>query len=65
MWKLENVKIEQLLKSVANLIDQSDREMKLGMSGKVMDVTNSEEAVRKIRNVMMECVRKITKKPKE
>jgi len=52
-------KIEQLLKSVTDLIDQSDREMKLGMSGKVMDVTNSEEAVRKIRNEMMECVRQL------
>ncbi|MCK9411910.1 MAG: PQQ-binding-like beta-propeller repeat protein [Prolixibacteraceae bacterium] len=52
-------KIEQLLKSVANLIDQSDREMKLGMSSKVMDVTNSDEAVRKIRNEMMECVRQL------
>ncbi|MEK7719104.1 MAG: PQQ-binding-like beta-propeller repeat protein [Bacteroidota bacterium] len=53
-------KIELLLKSVTELIDQSDREMKLGMSGKVMDVTNSEEAVRKIRNEMMECVKTIT-----
>jgi len=52
-------KIEQLLKSVTELIDQSDREMKLGMSGKVMDVTNSEEAVRKIRNEMTECVRQL------
>ena len=53
-------KIEQLQKSVTELVDQSDREMKLGMSGKVMDVTNSEEAVRKIRNEMMECIRNIT-----
>jgi len=58
--KCENVKIEQLLKSISDLIDQSNKEMKLGMSGKVMDVTNSEEAVRKIRNEMMECVRNIT-----
>ena len=60
MWKLGNVKIEQLLKSITDLIDQSDKEMKLGMSGKVMHEINSEEAVRKIRNEMMECVRKIT-----
>jgi len=60
MWKLGNVKIEQLLKSITDLIDQSDKEMKLGMSGKVMDVTNSEETVRKIRNEMKECVKTIT-----
>ena len=60
MWKLGNVKIEQLLKSITDLIDQSDKEMKLGMSGKVMHVINSEEAVRKIRNEMMECVKTIT-----
>jgi hypothetical protein len=52
-------KIEQLLKSVTELVDQSDREMKLGMSNKVMDVTNSEEAVRMIRKEMMDCVKQL------
>jgi hypothetical protein len=53
-------KIEHLLQSMNSLIDQSDREMKLGMSRKVMDVTNSEEAIASLRKEMMECVKSIT-----
>ncbi len=52
-------KIEHLLQSLNSLIDQSDREMKLGLSRKVIDVTNNENAVSGIRKEMMECVRSI------
>lgn len=53
-------KIEQLLKSLSELIDQSDGEMKLGLSKKVMDVTNSEESIARFRSEMMDCIKSIT-----
>ncbi|MEI7828341.1 MAG: PQQ-binding-like beta-propeller repeat protein [Prolixibacteraceae bacterium] len=52
-------RIEKLLTSMTALIDQSDKEMKLGMSRKVMDVTNSEEAIIQFRKEMMDCVKEI------
>jgi hypothetical protein len=55
-------KIEKLLQSMNGLIDQSDSEMKLGLSRKVMDVTNSEEAIIELRKEMMDCVRSISGK---
>jgi hypothetical protein len=55
-------KIEKLLQSMNGLIDQSDSEMKLGLSRKVMDVTNSEEAIIELRKEMMDCVRSLSGK---
>ena len=52
-------RIDTLLQSIYSFIDQSDKEMKLGMSRKVMDVTNSEEAVINLRKEMMDCIRTI------
>jgi hypothetical protein len=52
-------RIDTLLLSIYSFIDQSDKEMKLGMSRKVMDVTNSEEAVIKLRKELMDCIRSI------
>jgi outer membrane protein assembly factor BamB len=53
-------RIEKLLASMTALIDQSDLEMKLGMSRQVMDVTNSEEAIIRLRKEMIECIKSIT-----
>lgn len=52
-------KAEKLFKDLTALVDQSDKEMKLGMSRAVMDVTNSEEAVLSFRKELMECVKSI------
>ena len=53
-------KADLLFRHLTSLIDQSDKEMKLGMSRAVMDVTNSEEAIRQLRKELMECVKSIT-----
>jgi len=50
-------KADQLFRNLTSLIDQSDKEMKMGMSRAVMDVTNSEEAIRQLRKELMECVK--------
>lgn len=54
-------RIDKLLKSLTEFIDQSDGEMKLGLSRKVLDVTNSEEAIIRLRSEMMECIKQVSK----
>ena len=53
---------EKLFQNITFLVDQSDKEMKLGMSRAVMDVTNSEEAICRLRMELMECVKAILQK---
>ncbi|MCE1197769.1 MAG: DUF4091 domain-containing protein, partial [Marinilabiliales bacterium] len=55
--KILQNRIDELETSINHWIDQSDGEMKLGLSRKVLDVTNSEETVHRIRKELMDCVR--------
>lgn len=54
-------KINHLVQSMNELVDQSDREIKLGLSRKVIDATNSEESVKKLRKEIMDCIKSVTR----
>jgi hypothetical protein len=55
------IRIDKLLGNITEFIDQSDSEMKLGLNRKVLDVTNSEEAIIRLRGEMMDCIRSVSR----